>query len=119
MMRPTRSCCEKAKKGKTVEPGWMGVNKVRSTRLMGDDTGVMAVRTVEIIASRRRVDPRLVIQAGSSTLNTIYRKEELLTPEFDDDGMDWECCSDDNPWFKSDTAADPSQSQGTPTSSLS
>ena len=72
---------------------------------------LLTERDPALKASRRRVDPRLVIQAGSSTLNTIYRKEELLTPEFDDDGMDWEC-SDDNPWFKSDTAVDPSQTPG-------
>ena len=72
---------------------------------------LLTERDPTLKASRRRVDPRLVIQAGSSTFSTIFRKEELLTPEFDDDGMDWEC-SDDNPWFKSDTSVDPSQTPG-------
>ena len=38
-------------------------------------------------APARGVDLSRVVQAGCSTINTLYHKDELLTPEYDDDGL--------------------------------
>jgi hypothetical protein len=52
-------------------------------------------------ARKRRVVTKGVTKASSSILNTIYRKDELLTPEYDDDGMTWK--EDELPWLATDT----------------
>ena len=52
-------------------------------------------------ARKRRVVTKGGTKASSSILNTIYRKDELLTPEYDDDGMTWK--EDELPWLATDT----------------
>ena len=55
-------------------------------------------------ARKRRVATKESHTASSSIINTIFRKEELLTPEYDDDGITWD--EDDYSWTDTDTTID-------------